>query len=147
MHKLLGVVVGVALFAPLFALASVDLTLNGGSVTVRQGAAYNEPGFTANSTVDGNITNLVSVSNPGTGSSGTFSVNYAVTDSALDSAFASRTLIVQSSDSLMPFCSGPMAPGWHVGVAGGGCGGTQVFVPAGTGACPFWFTGGCILPR
>jgi hypothetical protein len=43
-----------------------------------------------------------------------------------------------------PYCSGPDAPGWQVGIPGGGCGGHATFVPAGTADCPFWFPAGCI---
>jgi hypothetical protein len=50
-----------------------------------------------------------------------------------------------------PYCSSPTAPGWQVGLIGGGCGGTQIFVPRGETLngfyCSDMFTAGCILPQ
>lgn len=146
MKKLLGFAVAASLLVPALAFASVDITLSGGTVTISQGQSYSEPGYSAFSTVDGDVTGLVGVSGVDT-SVGSHTITYEVTDSALDSASVSRTLIVQGGGSVMPFCSGPMAPGWQIGVAGGGCGGTEVFLPAGSPGCPWFFMSGCILPR
>ncbi len=45
----------------------------------------------------------------------------------------------------LPYCSGPMAPGWDVSLPGGGCGHSTVkFVPAGQLDCPAWFPSGCV---
>ena len=144
MKKTLGFLVGLSLLVPGLAFASVGITLSGGSVTISQGTSYNEPGYSALSTTDGDVTSLVSVSGI-SAAVGSHTITYSVTDSALDSATAFRTLTVQGGGSVMPFCSGPMAPGWQIGVAGGGCGGTEVWVPAGSAGCPFWFVGGCVV--
>lgn len=128
---------------PAFAFASVGITLTGGSVTIQSGQSYVEPGYSALSTFDGDVSGSVLVSGIDT-SVGSHTITYGVTDSNLDSATAFRTLTVASVGSLMPFCSGPMAPGWQQGVAGGGCGGTGMTVPAGSTGCPFWFPNGCL---
>ena len=52
-----------------------------------------------------------------------------------------------SISNVLPFCSGPLAPGWNVSMVGGGCGGTEVFLPAGSPGCPWFIVSGCILPR
>lgn len=162
MNKILFGLTGAiaALVLPLSAFASVSISLTGGAVTVTQGSSYTEPGYSANSSVDGNITSSVNVSNPGTNSVGTFSVGYSVTDSALDTATASRslTVVADNGGGGMIFCSGPSAPGWRVDLPGGGCPGQKgTYVPYGapltrkvvmygsTGnTCPF--IGGCMLP-
>lgn len=65
----------------------------------------------------------------------------------------SHTLSVTSAvnaptGGTMPFCSGPMAPGWVVSSPDGGCGGSQQYfqfnhtLPDGT-LCPFWQ--GCMV--
>jgi len=127
--------------------AAVDINLVGGSVSVQQGSSYSEPGYSAFSTVDGDVTGNVAVSNPGTGAVGTFLVGYSVTDSNLDTATAFRSLTVTGGSSVMPYCSGPMAPGWRAGVAGGGCGGTDTTVAAGTEGCPWFFFSGCMVKQ
>lgn len=148
MNKFLATVaVLAALAAPAAALASVSLTLQGGGVTVEAGRGYQEPGYTALSSVDGNITNLVSVSSPGTSLVGHFSIGYSVTDSTLTSASASRELTVTGGGGTMPWCSGPMAPGWRVDLPNGGCGGdshVQYFAPL---ECPFWYPAQMCLAR
>lgn len=64
------------------------------------------------------------------------------------------------------YCSGPSAPGWNVGLPGGGCGGTDIFVArgatvfiaaptknglAGSGGynftCPDFYPSGCMVPN
>ena len=48
----------------------------------------------------------------------------------------------------LPFCSGPMAPGWNVGLPGGGCGGsTLMFEPYSSGLCPFIDQQGCMVNK
>lgn len=44
----------------------------------------------------------------------------------------------------MVVCSGPMAPGYQVGIPGGGCGGTSMWVPYNGTSC--LFNNGCVLP-
>jgi len=51
-----------------------------------------------------------------------------------------------------PFCSSPSAPGWIVGLIGGGCpGNTSIYIPSGQTlngfACPAAFVAGCMLPQ
>jgi len=64
--------------------------------------------------------------------------------------------------STLPYCSGPMAPGWHVDLPGGGCGGSQMWIASGAtytlhttsklaGAavviesCPAFYPSGCMV--
>ena len=50
----------------------------------------------------------------------------------------------QSGGNLL-FCSGPMAPGYHVGVVGGGCGGNTTYVPYNGTSC--LFGQGCMIKQ
>lgn len=102
--------------------ASVDINLVGGTVTVEQGKSYNEPGYSAFSTTDGDVTGQVQSYAPATNVPGDYFVEYEVTDSALDYAYAARQFtVVAPAAGQMFFCSGPMAPGWTVGLVNGGC--------------------------
>lgn len=64
----------------------------------------------------------------------------------------------------LPYCSGPMAPGWNVSLPGGGCGGTEVWIASGatytsastsklpgaavtTETCPAFFPSGCMVKQ
>lgn len=143
-----------AIAAPLTSFADVGITLFGGNVIVTQGHAYSEPGYSAFSTVDGDLTSNVSVTGTDTSTLGTHTIGYSVTDSALDSAFASRSITVIGGGSVMPYCSGPMAPGWRVDLPGGGCGGSSIQIMPGTSVfrhgilytCPEWFPkSGCVV--
>lgn len=147
MHKVIAAVVGVSLLAAaLPAFASVDLSLVGGTVTVQQGQSYVEPGYSANSTVDGDITGSVVVDGINTSVIGTHVIGYSVTDSALSSAFASRTVMVAGGGGTLPYCSGPTAPGWRADLADGGCGGPKMtVVAAGTPGCGYWMVLGCVI--
>lgn len=115
------------LVLPAAASASVGITLDGGSVVINAGQSYNEPGYSAFSSFDGIITNLVQVSGIGT-LPGTYTIGYNVTDSNLDSATASRSLTVRAVGNGQIWCSGPSAPGWNVTYPDGGCGGTSRWV-------------------
>lgn len=146
MKKFIAVLAGVSLLLPALALADVSIDLSGGNVIVQQGQSYTEPGYSANSTVDGDITSDVSVSNPGTSAAGSFTITYAVTDSTWTSAFASRGLTVVAGGGTEPYCSSPTAPGWRSGLADGGCGGAKMHVvPAGSPGCPFFLSQGCLI--
>lgn len=159
MKKILTALAVAALLAPTFAFAAVNITLSGGSVTVQQGTSYNEPGYSAFSSSDGDITGSVTTTGPNTGVIGSSGVSYSVTDSAFNTATAFRSVsVVGAPAGAMPYCSGPMAPGWNMGLLGGGCGGTGMWVPAGdvytvskvggighVGRCPDWFVGGCMI--
>lgn len=149
MNKILAFFVGSALLlsaGPAF--ASVSITLSGANpAAAQQGKSFSDPGFSAFSTVDGDITNSVNTSGPDTGNVGTSFRTYSVTDSALDTASASRQVIVSGGGGTMPFCSGPMAPGWNAGLPGGGCGGTDTLIPAGAPGCAWFMFAGCILKQ
>lgn len=92
----------VSVFAPAAAFASVDITLQGGSVSLYQGQSYVEPGYSANSSVDGDITNSVTASSVDTNHPGNITRDYSVTDSALDTATASRNIQIKGLGSSMP---------------------------------------------
>lgn len=138
-----------AMLAPFAAFAAVDnvsITLDGSAVSVQQGQSYVEPGYSANSTVDGNITWSVIVSGVDTSMPGTHAVGYSVTDSDNVSAFASRTLIVMAGGGTLPYCSGPTAPGWRMDLADGGCGqGAMKILAPGTPGCAFFNVLGCVV--
>lgn len=151
MKKLIGFMVLSGILVPSLALASVDITLNGSNPFEVTSTSYNEPGYTANSTVDGDVTSSVTSSGLQRTSVGNvYTVNYSVTDSALSTTNASRTVVFNTGGS-MPYCSGPMAPGWQVGVNGGGCSRASITVNPGETKdgfyCPMFFTSGCRLPR
>jgi hypothetical protein len=155
MNKIItGFVAAAFLASPVLASASVDITLIGSNPdTVRAGTVYVDPGYSAFSTFDGDLTSFISVSNVDTSRAGSTARTYSVTDSNNDTATAERAITVIGTEGTMPYCSGPMAPGWHVDLPGGGCGGTAVFIPRGRSAmvrgilkeCPDWFPSGCIV--
>lgn len=130
MKKLISVLsVLSVLVLPAVASASVDLTLQGGAVVMSASQSYSEPGYSAFSSFDGNITNLVQVSGlPSQLFAGNYTINYFVVDSNLDTANASRNLTVHATGGNLLWCSGPMAPGWNVSIPDGGCGGNQRWV-------------------
>lgn len=154
MKKILALFSLLAL-APLPVFASVDITLFGANpLTVHQNSLYEEPGYSAFSSADGDVTTSVVVSNPGTAQVGTFLIDYSVTDSTPTTATVSRGLVVKSAEGTMPYCSGPLAPGWQVGIEGGGCGGTEIVLQAGQSVmrngvlheCPLWYGRiGCVI--
>lgn len=155
MNKLIATGLTIATMAfPALALASVDITLTGGSVSFQAGDVYSEPGYSALSTTDGVVTgSVVTSNNINQMMAGTYSVNYNVTDSALDSDSEVRSVSVYNvpevsvsggSSGAQPFCSSPMAPGWNVSLPGGGCGGTATFLLPGQEDCPTWYFMGCV---
>ena len=70
------------------------------TVTLDLGQAYLEPGFIANDTVDGNITDQVVVSGNLRFEVGTYEITYTVTDAAGNKATATRT--VKVADTTAP---------------------------------------------
>lgn len=148
---ILATVLTALVFAgPALASADVSITLNGANpVTLTAGSPFVEPGFTAFSTVDGDISSQVSETPVNTSTVGDSTVNYSVTDSALDTATASRGVVVTSNGGGgLIYCSGPMAPGYVAGTPGGGCGSPD-YVPF-NGPTPWGpcaFSMGCTLPK
>ena len=73
------------------------ITLKGdASITINAGTSYEEPGYTANDNIDGDITDKVEIS----GSvniyhAGTYTLTYTVTDSHGNKATAERTVVVK----------------------------------------------------
>lgn len=146
-------VAALALFvAPLaFAAAApasvATITLVGGSVSVTQNTPFVDPGFSAFSTTDGDITSSVLISPVDTGVPGDTSRDYSVTDSTGATADETRDITVVSAPTggALLYCSGPEAPGYTVGVMGGGCGGSTMFVPFNGDTCTFMQ--GCMMPK
>lgn len=163
MKKIFGLITAAALFAlPVAAFADTSITLSGANPqTVSQGSVYIDPGYSAFSTVDGDITSSVITSSVDTSVSGTTERDYSVTDSTGDSASAVRSIDVSGGGDTMPYCSSPSAPGWNVSLPDGGCGGSEIFVPSGASytvgatklaaahveTCPIWFMAGCMVPK
>ena len=116
-----------AAFAAPSSTVSIDLT--GGSVTIQQGAQYIEPGYSALSSVDGDITSQVAASTVSTAQVGTTGRTYTVTDSLGTIASAFRSISVFGIGGTAPFCSSPLAPGWNVSLPDGGCGSSSIQVP------------------
>lgn len=140
MKKIFSALFVVALFAPTLAFASVGITLNGANPqTVIAGQTYVDPGFSALSTVNGDVTANVSASTVNTAVAGNTSRTYSVSDidntdplnPVTSTATATRDITVMGTGGSLLFCSGPEAPGYTVGVMGGGCGGSTMFVPFG----------------
>ena len=78
-------------------LTPPTITLKGdASITIYAGSAYEEPGYTANDNIDGDITDLVQIE----GSvniyhAGTYTLTYKVTDSSGNVGTAQRTVVVK----------------------------------------------------
>lgn len=132
MKKIVGFILSATLVVPSLAFASVGITLTGGDVVVTAGKTFVEPGYSAFSSYDGDITNSVTVSGVNTTVVGSHTVNYSVTDSNSDSAYASRNLtVVGGGNGGQIYCSSPTAPGWNVSLPDGGCGGGSTYIPFG----------------
>jgi hypothetical protein len=152
MKKLLTAFALAALFAPVAALADSTITATtdtgsfvspSGTLTVPTGADQlftirANDGFTLTSvSLDGAPQPLGSVDFVG-----------------VDADTVDHTLFVSSqanapTGGTMPWCSGPLAPGYNVSLPGGGCGQTTSLVPynhpLGDGTlCPF--NNGCMVP-
>ena len=110
--------------------STVSIDLSGGPVTIQQGTSYIEPGYSALSSVDGDITSQVSASTVSTSHTGTTGRTYTVTDSVGTTATAFRDItILAPTGGAAPYCSAPNAPGWHVDLPDGGCGSKNIQVP------------------
>jgi len=66
-------------------------------------------------------------------------------DHTLDVSSQALVVAPTSGGDELPYCSGPMAPGWHVDEAGGGCGSSETYEPASSGLCPWIDTQGCMV--
>ena len=73
------------------------ITLKGDtSITINAGSAYQEPGYTANDNIDGDITDQVQISGyVNIYHAGTYTLTYTATDSYGNQATAERTVIVK----------------------------------------------------
>lgn len=118
-----------------------------GSVSVSSGASQS---FSIGSS-SGYQVSGVSVDGSSIGTPGSYTFTDVLADHTIN---VSASLIPPTGGSEMPYCSGPMAPGWQAGVAGGGCGGKGVQIASGTTqtvngvsyTCPFWFgSEGCMV--
>ena len=80
------------------------ITLSGSaSMSINQGTAYAEPGYTANDNKDGNITSKVVVTGSvNTNTPGTYTLTYTVADAAGNSATARRIVTVVYVDRTPP---------------------------------------------
>ena len=87
------------------------ITLKGdASITINAGSAYEEPGYTANDNIDGDITDKVEVSGSvNTYSAGTYKITYTVSDSHGNTATAERTVVVKAKQQ-----TGTSTPGGKV---------------------------------
>ena len=152
-HTLISAVLAFSFLIPAaaFADSTVSISLLGANPqTVYAGNSYVEPGFTAVSSTDGDITDSVIASFVNMSVPGWTDRQYIVTDSTGADASADRSIDVLGTGGAMPFCSGPSAPGWNVSLPGGGCGSAFTFVayqkPDGDGTtCQFF--NGCEVPN
>ena len=73
------------------------ITLKGdASITINAGSAYQEPGYTANDNIDGDITDQVQISGyVNIYHAGTYTLTYTATDSYGNQATAERTVVVK----------------------------------------------------
>lgn len=139
--------------APFMASASVGISLVGGSVLVQQYSPFVEPGFSAFSTTDGDVTADVSASSVNTSVAGNAVRYYSVTDSDELTATAQRSITIIGASATQTWCSSPTAPGYNVSLPHGGCAGQpesfsfgQTFVFKGVSqVCQYWQ--GCVLPK
>lgn len=153
-------------FAPLaFADSTVSATVNGGASVTPPGITVVPTGITQTFLIGADngyrVTHVVFDGlQIGTPSSFDF------TGTALDPAIHTLDVTAEGDGGGgMIYCSGPSAPGWNVGIPGGGCGGTDMFVArgatlfiatptknglAGSGGynftCPDFYPSGCMVP-
>lgn len=87
------------------------ITLKGdASITITAGSVYEEPGYTANDNIDGDITDKVEVSGSvNVYSAGTYKLTYTVSDSHGNTATTERTVVVKAKQQ-----TGTSTPGGKV---------------------------------
>ena len=107
-----------------------------GTVFVVSGATQT---FFAGATTGYTLSN-VSVDGVSQGAVGSVDVTGDATDHTVDVSATQNTPI---GGGAMNWCSGPMAPGYHVGVIGGGCGGNTTYIPFNGASC--LFNQGCMI--
>ncbi len=84
---ILSVATALTIMLPVAAFAAPVITLNGGSVSVQQGNSYNEPGYSATDSIDGNLTSSVVIGGSVlTFSAGLYTLSYDVSNSVGEAA-------------------------------------------------------------
>ncbi len=151
MNKIISVLLAGALFAPFVAAASSTVVAIGGAgvsvtpsgtVVVPTGVTQTFSPFTST----GYVLSSVSLDGVAQALGSVDFTGLAIDPVTHDLTFGATASIV--GGGTMPFCSGPMAPGWNVSLPGGGCGGTATYIPKTTGTssiCPDWFPNGCVI--
>lgn len=151
MKKTLGVLAVLMLLAPAaaFADSTVSASAGTGATISPSGTTVVATGVTQTFSIGATQGfKVTSVSVDGTSEGAVNSVGF--TGLAGDLVDHTISVSAQSQGGTEPWCSSPTAPGWQVGLVGGGCGGTSIFVPRGQTmggfTCPDAFVAGCILP-
>ena len=97
------------------------ITLNGDNpMTVEMGSTFEDPGATATDNVDGDLTSQIQVTGSvDTSQFGTYTLTYSVTDSAGNTATATRTVnVVKSKGTITPGEETVVYPGEQVTIDG-----------------------------
>jgi hypothetical protein len=148
MNKVIGLAAGLTLLAVPF-ISFADSTVD---TSAAQGTSISPDGaivptgdtqvFTIG--VDNNY-KLTNVTVDGTSEGAVGSVG--ITGIAMDSTVHTiSTSAMFMGGGTLPYCSGPSAPGWHMGLPDGGCGGKDmIIVPAGTDGCAWYIFNGCVI--
>lgn len=129
MNKLAGVAVGLSLLAfPLVTFASSTVTASAGTGATVSPAGVTVVGTGVTQTFTFGASQGYTLSNvtvDGVSQGAVTSLGFIGLANSTDSIVASATAAGGGS---MPWCSGAMAPGWHVDQIGGGCGSVNTFV-------------------
>jgi hypothetical protein len=77
---------------------------------------------------------------------------YDLIGDLVDHTIVASASIVAPTGGSQPYCSSPSAPGWRVGLIGGGCpGNTSIYIPHGQTlngfTCPDAFVAGCVIKQ
>lgn len=146
MKKIISLVAVLVLISPALTLA--DSTVTASSDT---GSSISPSGVTVVPTGDTQIFTasvnqgyeLTGISVDGVSQGNATTVGFTGQDAdTVDHTIAVSSFFVPTGGSLL-FCSGPEAPGYTVGLVGGGCGGTSIYVPFNGTLCLFFQ--GCMI--